>query len=161
MPSKKKADRNAKKRTSFLAALASGASVADAANAAVIGVRTAYNWRAADKTFAGDWERAYAQGADALHAEALRRATEGVDEPVFHQGAIVGYVRRRSDTLLMFLMKARDPERYCDRVRAAKIARGWVAEDATGSETSFELSPEVLKLLADVEAYKRDSAGAA
>lgn len=159
MAPRKKIDRNEKKRIAFLAALEAGASVADAANAARIGVRTAYNWRAADKTFASDWERAYAQGADALHAEALRRATEGIDEPVYHQGKVVGYVRRRSDTLLMFLMKARDPERYCDRVRAAKITRRWAKDDAGASAPTDEAELATLCDLLDAIAAEKRASG--
>ena len=46
----------------------------------------------------------------------MRRALEGGEEPVFYQGKIVGSVRKYSDTLLMFMLKARRPERYRDRV---------------------------------------------
>lgn len=48
----------------------------------------------------------------ALEAEALRRALEGVSEPVFHQGRECGSKVKHSDTLLMFLLKTLRPERY-------------------------------------------------
>ena len=54
-------------------------------------------------------------GADALEDEAVRRAVDGVDEQVFYQGKACGVVRKYSDTLLIFLLKGRRPERYRDR----------------------------------------------
>ena len=41
-----------------------------------------------------------------LETEAQRRAVEGWDEPVFHEGREVGKKRRYSDTLLIFTLKA-------------------------------------------------------
>ncbi len=43
--------------------------------------------------------------------EAVRRAVDGINEPVFYKGRQVGDIRRFSDTLLIFLMKAGDPAR--------------------------------------------------
>ena len=40
-------------------------------------------------------------------------------EPVYYQGKIVGYVRRPSDILAMFLLKARKPEMYRDNYQPA------------------------------------------
>jgi len=42
----------------------------------------------------------------------VRRARDGVEEPIFHQGKNVGTVRKYSDTLLIFLLKSHKPERY-------------------------------------------------
>ena len=47
--------------------------------------------------------------------EAHRRATEGVDKAIYHQGKICGYVREYSDQLLIMLIKADEPERFTDR----------------------------------------------
>lgn len=47
--------------------------------------------------------------ADSLEQEAVRRAVEGVEEPVFHQGEIVGHVTKYSDTLLAKLLTGRRP----------------------------------------------------
>ena len=58
-------------------------------------------------------------GTDALEDEAVRRAVEGVIKPVFHQGKRVGTLRVFSDPLLMFLLRARRPERFADRTLAA------------------------------------------
>ena len=50
-------------------------------------------------------------GSDALSV----RTYHGVEEPVFYQGVQCGAVTEYSDTLLMFLLKARKPEVYRDR----------------------------------------------
>ena len=51
-----------------------------------------------------------------LEAEARRRAAIGVDEPVFYKGEVVGHIRKYSDTLLMFLLKAHWPEKFRENV---------------------------------------------
>ncbi len=48
----------------------------------------------------------------ALETEAVRRALEGVEIPVFHQGRECGNTVKHSDTLLMFLLKTLRPDRY-------------------------------------------------
>ena len=51
-----------------------------------------------------------------LEREARRRAVEGVEEPVgFYKGEPSAYVRKYSDTLLIFLMKGARPDKYRDR----------------------------------------------
>jgi hypothetical protein len=52
-----------------------------------VGRTTAYAHQKADVAFAEQWEHALEQGADVLEREARRRAVEGVQEPVFHQGS--------------------------------------------------------------------------
>lgn len=42
-----------------------------------------------------------------------RRAWKGTRKPVFHKGVVVGHIREYSDTLGMFLVKAKRPE-YAD-----------------------------------------------
>ena len=56
-------------------------------------------------------------GISALEDEAHRRAFEGVPEPVFHQGVECGSVRKYSDTLAIFLLKAHRPEKYRENSR--------------------------------------------
>ena len=68
-----------------------------------------YEWRDKDTDFADNWTAAKTVGKEILKDEAFRRAHDGVDEPRFHQGELCGYVRKYSDTLLMFLIKQADP----------------------------------------------------
>lgn len=105
-----------KKREQFLERLAETASVTAAATATKISRKTWYQHRNSDKDFAESWEAALDTGTDALEDEAVRRAHEGVLKPVFHGGKQVGEIREYSDTLLMFSLKARRPEKYRERV---------------------------------------------
>lgn len=61
-------------------------------------------------------EDAYSEFQDKLHSEALSRAVDGWDEPVFYQGQKVGYIRRKSDKLMELMLKAHLPEKFRDRV---------------------------------------------
>ena len=45
------------------------------------------------------------RGLGALEDEVMRRAKDGVVEPIFYQGQIVGENRRYSDALAMFILK--------------------------------------------------------
>lgn len=121
--------RSIKKRAVFLDALATGMSVSESANSAGVGLRTVYTWRKEDAEFAKDWAEAYAEGVDALETEARRRGATGVEEGIYYQGKRVDVVRKYSDTLLIMLLKARDPERFCERARTAKLMRKWAEED--------------------------------
>jgi hypothetical protein len=47
------------------------------------------------------------RGLDALEDEVMRRAKDGVVEPVFYKGRVVGEKRRYSDNLAMFILKSR------------------------------------------------------
>lgn len=159
MARRKNSSRTPAKRAAFLDALAGGSSIADAAKAASIGLRTAYNWRSDDDAFAADWDEAYAQGAEALEGEARRRAVDGVDEPVFHRGQIVGHTRKYSDTLLIMLMKARDPLRFCDKARTAALMRKWAGQDAKkGGNGSTSALASVIDALDQLAAQKAATA---
>lgn len=158
MPRKKTIDA-CKSQTIFLENLAGGMTVADAAIAASVSRSLVYKWRKADKDFAGDWELAYEMGADALAGEAQRRGVKGVEEPIFYQGAICGAVRKYSDTLLMFMLKARDPLRFCDRARTAALMRKWAEDDKNAADdTSGIVSEAVVKMLNDLAALKSSQA---
>ncbi len=54
-------------------------------------------------------------GADLLEDEAVRRAKDGVEEPVYQGGKLVGHVQKYSDTLLIFLLKGAKPEKFRER----------------------------------------------
>lgn len=54
-------------------------------------------------------------GVAVLESALIRRAVEGVDEPIFYKENIVGYKRRYSDTNLQFALKGRRREVYGDK----------------------------------------------
>ena len=79
--------------------------------------QTAYNARKNDPEFANDWAESIDIGYDTLEAEAVRRAFQGVEKPVYYQGKQCGFVTEYSDTLLIFLLKGGRPEKYAGRHR--------------------------------------------
>jgi len=95
------------KAEDFCAVLSRGESPGAAADAIGVSRRTAYTWRKQNPEFKLAWDAAIERGTDELEDEAKRRAWAGVEKPVFYQGAVVGHVREYSDTLLIFLLKAR------------------------------------------------------
>ena len=99
----------------FLAAFAETATITAAAEVADVGRRTHYDWMA-DPEYAARFADAEQEAVDALEAEARRRAVVGVEEPVgWYQGVPGEYVRKYSDTLLIFLLKGAKPEKYRER----------------------------------------------
>lgn len=108
--------RTQEKREKFLLSLVeTGGNVSASCGLAGIKRRTAYDWRSDDPEFAAEWDEAVNVGLDALESEARRRAFEGIEEPVFYKGQICGHIRRYSDSLIMFMLKAYRPQ-FRDRV---------------------------------------------
>lgn len=103
-------------KPAFLAELQESANVSEAARAAGINRQYAYEARGADPAFAAGWDAALEVATDALEGEARRRALAGVEEPIYFKGKECGRIRRYSDTLTIFLLKAHRPERFRDRV---------------------------------------------
>ena len=106
--------RTAKRRRIFLETLADTAMIAAACRAAGLSRGAVYGWREAEPEFAAEWDRALEMAVSALEDEAILRARDGIEVPVIRRGKVVGTRRRRSDQLLMFLLKARWPDRYGD-----------------------------------------------
>lgn len=133
----------------FLAALARGVSVGGAASEAGLSRSTAYDWRAADADFAARWDAALEEGTDALEDEARRRALLGVETPVHYGGKAVGEIRKFSDALLMFLLRARRPETYRERATTEPTGRGGGPDETVHDGLSdIERAQEILRLLA-------------
>lgn len=105
-----------KRDAAFLDALRDGRSVTAACIDAGIGRRTAYEWREQDEEFRHAWDDAVEEGTDRLEDEAHRRARDGVNKPIYQGGKRVGEIREYSDTLTIFLLKARRPDKFKDRV---------------------------------------------
>lgn len=106
-----------KRIEAFLEALRAIPNVSRACKLAGISRPVMYEAKAADPTLADEWDDAIDQGIEAMEAEAMRRAIEGIDKPVFYQGDEVALLREYSDTLMIFLLKAHRPEKYQDRLK--------------------------------------------
>lgn len=116
--------RTPEKRDIFLNTLSDTGNVTTAAAKAGIPRRILYFWRDTDAEFTAEWDAAAAIGTKALEDEATRRASAGYVEPVFYKGVQVAEVTKYSDTLLMFMLKARDPAKFRDNYVAPATADG-------------------------------------
>lgn len=84
-----------------------GYSLGFAADKADINRQTLIRWRQEDKEFDARVKDALERGTDLIEDEAFRRATEGIDEPVFQQGGCIGFKRVYSDTLMQMILGGR------------------------------------------------------
>lgn len=98
----------------YLLALEQGLSKRGAANhaAPTRDIRRFHELEKRDPEFAEQVCQAVEAGTDVLEDEARRRAFEGVEKPVYQGGKLVGTVREYSDTLLIFLLNGRRPEKF-------------------------------------------------
>lgn len=99
----------------FLDTLRKTVNVTLAAQSVGITSGTAYRHKKDDIIFAERWDEALQEGIDLLEHKAHERAFQGVEEPVFWRGEIVGYVNKYSDALTALLLKAHRPDKYRER----------------------------------------------
>lgn len=103
--------------------------VIDAAKIAGYKRRSLYEWRKADTEFAQRWDDAIECAIQVLEREADVRGRDGVEEALYHAGKPVmvkdadgkevhATVRKKSDVLLIFRLKALRPEVYRERIDA-------------------------------------------
>ena len=104
------------KKLSFLEHYERLCVIGKAAEAAGITRQTVYDWIRASEVFKTAYEGAKRGVVEKLEAEAIRRAYQGWEEPVFYKGQQQGLIRKYSDTLLIFLLKGAAPEKYRERL---------------------------------------------
>lgn len=151
------------KLTAFCAALAETCNVGKACAAVGIARQTAYEWRDEIPEFAERWDKALKVGVSALEDEAHRRAFEGVDDPLTHQGQftylppdpdagegakpVIATVKKYSDTLAIFLLKAHDPEKYRDNAKiemSGHLAVSQLSDDDIKAEIAAAVAAGIL-----------------
>jgi hypothetical protein len=114
------------KQRAFLAAFAKTGNITRAAALAKVARSRHYEWMD-DPDYAAAFAAAGEEACDLLESEARRRAVDGIEEPVVYQGELsvkldsLGRrtarpltIRRYSDVLLIFLLKAQRPDKYRD-----------------------------------------------
>lgn len=75
-----------------------------------------YKWLETDPDYPARFKLTHLQASEALVEEGRRRALEGVEEPTgWYRGEPGGFVKRYSDSLLIFLIKGAFPDIYKDR----------------------------------------------
>jgi hypothetical protein len=144
-PTPKKARRDWK--PAWLEAFRKAGTVTAACELAGIHRSTAYDARI-DEQFARAWDEIEMETTDAMEREAYRRGVEGVDEPLVSAGKHVMTVRKYSDTLLIFMLKARKPETYRDNVKVEHAGRIDGKHQVEVPDTA-ERRAAVLELLGD------------
>ncbi len=105
----------------------------------------------------GRLERSAGDVRRVLNAEAFRRALEGVEEPVFWQGHELGWIRKSSDTLLIFTTKGAMPERYRENVNLklnGKMEQKRIpASLLEGGRDEIEVQPCVFRIDSEPTAF--------
>jgi hypothetical protein len=100
----------------FLAHLAETGILTDAAEAAGVDRTNVWRRRQDDPEFARQVDEAIDMAADKLEREARRRALEGVVEPVYQGGLLIGTKTVYSDSLLALLLKGRRKKVFAERI---------------------------------------------
>lgn len=125
----------------FLAALSECGVLTQASELAGIDRVSVWRRRKDDPEFAAACEEAVEMAADKLEAEARRRAVEGVEEPVYQGGQLIGTKTVYSDSLLALLLKGRRKKVFAERVETTGADGGPVKSQvviATGVPQSID-----------------------
>lgn len=116
-----------KKKETFLETLSHGWSPRRAAETCGVSHQIVYVHRKKDPDFRAAWEEALIMAQQEREDELNTRAFKGEDMPIVHGGKIMKEkcevtgamipvkIKRKSDILLMFSMKAESPEKYKEK----------------------------------------------
>ncbi len=158
------------RQRAFIEALADTGSVAAACKAVNMSTVGAYYLRRQPgaEGFREAWRTALDLGIERIEDVAMDRALNGVEEPLYSYGALIGTRIRYNDRLLMFLLRSRAPERFAEgrakrlnAVDAMEIERfkkewraQWEAEQAavTPEEVNASIDRKVESIRREVEA---------
>lgn len=105
-------------QAAFLSAYSELALISPAAKAADVSHSTVLAWEKGDPAFAAQMQVAREEAYDKLEREAMRRATQGVERPVFQGGQWVGSEQVYSDTLMTLLLKGNRPRKFRENISA-------------------------------------------
>lgn len=148
------------KKALACAAYAETGVVSRACTMAGISRATFYEWLDSDPEFATAAMAAAEEAADGLETEAHRRAVYGTVKPLMSGGKMVlddvgepVMLREYSDTLLIFLLKARRPARFRERydVTVAPPDTGIPVVAANGEQVE---DPTHARILASLQQFK-------
>lgn len=132
----------------FILALTESPNVTDAARFAGIARPYAYEARGLDPSFREAWDDAMQVSVDRLEAAAFRRATDGVEKPIFWRGRKCGSVREYSDSLVSTLLRAHRPEKYHPDVQITNSATASAAASPIVASPTADVAR---KALADLQ----------
>lgn len=109
------------RQSAFIEALADTGSVDAACKAVNMSTVGAYHLRRQPEaeSFRTAWEAALGLGVARVEDVVMDRALNGVEEPLYSYGKLIGTRRRYNDRLLMFILRNRAPERFADGKRVS------------------------------------------
>ena len=130
-----------RKKKQFIAALLeNGGFVEQAVRTAKTSRRFINDQYNGDPDFALLWDTVMELANEAIEQEIYRRAVTGVDKPLTNKGFLTGdTIKEWSDNLLMFLAKARMPNKYRDRAEKG----GELTEDEINTRLAQYLEKRV------------------
>lgn len=163
------------RQLAFIEALADTGSVAAACKVINMSQRGAYHLRRQPgaEEFRAAWEQALDLGVQRIEDVAMDRALNGVDEPLYSYGKLIGTRKRYNDRLLMFMLRNRAPDRFAQgkanlkglnaigkmekRRLKKKWRKQWEDERASVSpaEVRARIDRKVEGLRAEVEAQRK------
>lgn len=106
---------NEKQKDTYVVACRNMGIAGKAARAAGATPRQVRDAMELDPDFKEQVEDALDLAVDGFEAEAIRRAVDGVEKGVYHQGAMIATETHYSDALLTQVLKARRPALYGDK----------------------------------------------
>lgn len=104
-------------KPAWLTAFEQHGTVSAACSEVGVGRTTVYEARQQDEAFALAWHDLEEATTERMEREALRRGVEGVKSDIFYRDQVIGEETKYSDTLLIFMLKARKPDVYRENVR--------------------------------------------
>lgn len=118
-----------RKQKKFLDAFVNLGTVLHACQSAGIHPATHRKWIASDPKYAQKFAEYQELVADTLEREAVRRARDGVLEPVYQRGEKVGHIRKYSDSLMAKLLDGNRPSKFKQRTELSGPNGGPIQAD--------------------------------
>jgi hypothetical protein len=113
------AELEALQKARYLAAFSVDGMLTTGMKAAGVGNHVVYQWREMDDAFVMRENELRAELADRLESEAIRRAHDGWDRPIYQRGVLCGYERVYSDSLLKLMLAAVRPEKFRENINVS------------------------------------------
>lgn len=160
------------RQIAFIEALADTGSVEAASRAVGMSARGAYHLRrqSGAESFRAAWEAALQLGVARIEDVVMDRALNGVEEPVYSYGKLIGTRRRYNDRLLMFILRNRAPERFAEgrskalnaigRMQLEQLKQKWRKEweaerpKVTHAEVRASIDRKIAEIRKEVEAER-------
>ena len=103
-------------KAKYLEGFAQYCTITGGCAAAGVDNTTVYQWREMDDTFVLREQQLRLALTDRMEAEAIRRALEGWDRPIYQKGELCGYERVYDGSLLKMLLAAYRPDKFRENI---------------------------------------------